>query len=872
MTTARYWDFDLAITPYGGENYLARVVSSPVGETGAEFAHPVFDLEPSLILRISRHISTRYFATPAIEMARTLGKRLFETVFSGEVGACFHQSSAYASRSEAGLRIKLRLTEAPELAHLPWEYLYDPAAESFLALSVRTSLIRYVTLPSPSRPLIVSPPLRILTAIASPRDLPVLDVEQERARVTAALDPLVQQGLVSLMSVERATQKDLQWQLRQEEYHIFHFIGHNLFDEQTQEGVLILEDNDGLSHPVTMQFLGMMLRDQSSLRLAILDACEGPRPSLGAPFTSMAQGLLQRGISAVVAMQFELTDEVSSLLSREFYHGVVHGYPVDIALSDARRAIFLAFGDHLEWGAPILYLHTPDGQLFDLVTEKAIQESETRRLATERERIQLVRQINRRLDLVIAELPKYETLERIASVQRELDWLPTSLSSDLDLDVVEILPGLMAIAQGISSLNQIDLYGCRLGIRNALNELDQLRRRLPVLGQRAQRWERVLNTWQRIFIDELNRLESEIEPVIIVNPYQAGNPLVLSRKALFKGRRDLRDSVVNALYERTRPTLILRGSRRMGKTSFLLQLPSLLPGRTIPVFVDMQKPSNRANDSAFLLGLAQAIGQSAKPYRVILPEPDHVEFDRFPFQAFGQWLDELVLPKLRDFDILIAFDEFEKFGQAIADATLSKQVLDELRYTIQHRTKIALLFAGVRTLDELGPDWSSYFINVRVLSISYLSRKDAVELIRNPDPEVEFNLAYDDEAVEHILANTLGHPHLVQLVCHCIVEEANAHQTLHADVYLVEAGERLALERGAPYFRNVWDVMAGPDGQPLLRRIAAAPGPFLLETDESPVKQALERMVRLQVLKRTADGYTVEVPLIRRWVNECAPA
>ena len=106
----------------------------------------------------------------------------------------------------------------------------------------------------------------------------------------------------------------------------------------------------------------------------------------------------------------------------------------------------------------------------------------------------------------------------------------------------------------------------------------------------------------------------------------------------------------------------------------------------------------------------------------------------------------------------------------------------------------------------------------------------------------------------------------LQLLCSAIVEECNARATLQADTAILEAAFIRALDQGEPYFRNVWDEMAGSDGQSLLRQIAQANS--LLSLPDSPV---LARLVRRRVLTRSEAGYSVEIPLVRRWVVERAP-
>jgi hypothetical protein len=51
--------------------------------------------------------------------------------------------------------------ECPELAGLPWEFLYDPRHNRFLAQSRHSPLVRYLDLPDPPQPLSVEGPLRV---------------------------------------------------------------------------------------------------------------------------------------------------------------------------------------------------------------------------------------------------------------------------------------------------------------------------------------------------------------------------------------------------------------------------------------------------------------------------------------------------------------------------------------------------------------------------------------------------------------------------------------------------------------------------------------------------------------------------------------
>jgi hypothetical protein len=165
--------------------------------------------------------------------------------------------------------------------------------------------------------------------------------------------------------LERATERELLQELRRNDYHIFHFVGHGEFDEQEQDGVLLLEDEHRRTKLVTGRALGTVLRDSRSMRLVVLNNCEGARASDSDPFAGAAQSLIQKGLPAVAAMQFEITDSAAISFAHEFYAGLSDGYPVDAALAEARKAIYQG-ATRYEFGSPVLYLSADDGVIFDL--------------------------------------------------------------------------------------------------------------------------------------------------------------------------------------------------------------------------------------------------------------------------------------------------------------------------------------------------------------------------------------------------------------------------------------------------------------------------------------------------------------------------
>lgn len=405
MARLNYLDFDLLIER-SGDGFRARVIQSPAGQASVEFKLPFTDQDIEiLMLRVGRpRRGVRRIESPEMEEAKKFGGKLFDSVFRDDVRAVMRSSLDLAAREDAGLRIRLRMEGAPELADLPWEYIYNAGLNRFLALSPKTPLVRYFELPEAARPLRVAPPLRVLVMISSPTDYDKLDVEREWNKVNDAVQDLKTGGSIELERLDEATLGALRRKMRQGDYHILHFVGHGAFDTQAQEGVLVLEDEQGRGKRVSGQMLGMMLADYGVLRLVVLNACEGARAARADPFAGVAQSLIQQGIPGVIAMQFEVSDDAAITFGHEFYAALADGYPVDAALAEARTAIFAQVND-LEWGTPVLYLRAPDGVLFVPLTPEERAQRERARRDQERlaqERAQKLQQLYHAAEAALA--------------------------------------------------------------------------------------------------------------------------------------------------------------------------------------------------------------------------------------------------------------------------------------------------------------------------------------------------------------------------------------------------------------------------------------------------------------------------------------
>ncbi|WP_052676676.1 CHAT domain-containing protein [Microbacterium trichothecenolyticum] len=360
-------------------SYVTRVLRS-VG--GGEPSEPfrldldeLVDRRPLLEASVlASAVSARRVMSDAEAVLQDVGRRLFESAFTGSVGTAYRTSIAVASERGLSVQVALRLT-APGLAALPWEALYDADTERYLCR--KEPLVRNV--PAAHTPVLrITPPLRVLGMISSPRGLPMLDVELERARLEEALGPHTADGRVELSWLDDLTWDGLHAKLLAGVWHVLHFIGHGAYDTATDEGVLAFVGRDGRADHVTASALADLLDEaEPTPRLVVLNSCQSGAGGPTDLFSGTAAALAHSGIHAVAAMQFSISDTAALAFSRGFYTALAHNRGIDEAVRSGRIGILGAGRGTLEWVTPVLYLRG-DAHLFDLEPVPADQAAQPR--------------------------------------------------------------------------------------------------------------------------------------------------------------------------------------------------------------------------------------------------------------------------------------------------------------------------------------------------------------------------------------------------------------------------------------------------------------------------------------------------------------
>jgi tetratricopeptide (TPR) repeat protein len=360
----RYIDVQLTIRQDVGRSYVVEARNELLGSAKAKVPFTIFEESADAALQVLmlQAQDVRQRLLPEDEAsARQLGQYLFEQVISGDVRDLYERCHTEAERVGSQVQLCLVL-DPPEIAALPWELLYDArrGRGEFLCLS-GASIVRSIEQIGRIRSLDITPPLRVLALAASPRDLPPLKVDLEQQVIEQAVAPLQSNGVLELEWLQGKTARDLQRALRRESWNVVHVVAHG--GTNTEEGYLVLEDDDGQGLVLGATSLARLLASHNSLLLVILNTCDSSRPPTNDHLASIAATLVSRGIPAVVAMRQSISDSNARIFAQEFYESLIRGYSIETAVNEARKALSIQSPGKTVWGVPVIYLRASDGYL-----------------------------------------------------------------------------------------------------------------------------------------------------------------------------------------------------------------------------------------------------------------------------------------------------------------------------------------------------------------------------------------------------------------------------------------------------------------------------------------------------------------------------
>ncbi len=295
-------------------------------------------------------------------------------------------------KRETGRRLRLRLEfhqGVTQLVGFPWEFLFMPPTSKegkgvFLAgQDTELVLTRLVATPKD-----FTPPeaeegegtLRILLVLSQPEKLPMLGADDLVKEIMALRSPDIDVG-----RLDNPDRDALSTGLKEFRPHIIHFIGHG-----KEDGKLALLKSEKLiqeaksdyeasvargESPAPVEYADWINKDtvsqlfvpsQNPPRLVFLHACKGADiESLRGSVHSLSSTALELAYSkvpAVVAMQYEISNEDAQRFAIAFYRSIREGNRLDEAVNAARRKLVLgstrdAWASR-NFGTPVIYLQS----------------------------------------------------------------------------------------------------------------------------------------------------------------------------------------------------------------------------------------------------------------------------------------------------------------------------------------------------------------------------------------------------------------------------------------------------------------------------------------------------------------------------------
>jgi hypothetical protein len=305
-------------------------------------------------------------------MVQEIGSQLFDFIFQRKVLELY--AECYASTKKIGQPLSIRLhVKHPGLSYVPWETLYDKANRFYVTASQDTPFMRAVSDDDDERSPGGSRPIRILCMAARAKvlngiALDVIEVDTEQVAIKNALAELDDGKRMKLSWIPSAKVRDLNRRFIKgddgKRWDIFHFIGHGGHDPDRQTGFIVVQEDGGSKGKrlYANDLRTFVCQPGRTPGLVVLNSCSGAQAKPGVLFSSVATELIQGGVPAVIAMQFEISDKMGVAFSDAFYTYLADNVSIQSALAHTRAELKAnQFG---EWISPVLYMRGLNGEIF----------------------------------------------------------------------------------------------------------------------------------------------------------------------------------------------------------------------------------------------------------------------------------------------------------------------------------------------------------------------------------------------------------------------------------------------------------------------------------------------------------------------------
>lgn len=345
------------------------------------------------------------------------------------------------------------------------------------------------------------------------------------------------------------------------------------------------------------------------------------------------------------------------------------------------------------------------------------------------------------------------------------------------------------------------------------------------------------------------------------NPYLTEHPIEVGED--FFGREGEFSWVARGL-TRGHRVLVIYGPRRIGKTSFLRQLPRHLPPEYVFLLLSLRPRTKDGPDVLMRQVVNDVVNQ------LNLPEPEHTSalYDRLLTQV-----EEMLGEKT----LVLAFDEVEKLLRRHRERELLWSFTVHMSTHLERSPKLRLIFA-LEAVDKA--EWEDFPLFERAIhcQLGPLTKDEAISLITRPAKGV---LDYDPGAIRRVLDLTSRHPYFIQLLCSILFDRCTqgSYYVASRDV---ETAIGSLFEREGAYFEEMW-AKSTPSEKVVLAGLGTLRGGHGIATQQevgnalrkggayipqTEVIKALDSLTRRGILEQLgAMSYRFSLDLFRVWVG-----
>ncbi len=248
------------------------------------------------------------------------------------------------------------------------------------------------------------------------------------------------------------------------------------------------------------------------------------------------------------------------------------------------------------------------------------------------------------------------------------------------------------------------------------------------------------------------------------NPYITDRPV--GKGLPFYGREAEFDWVTQSCLRNER-ILILHGPHRIGKTSFLAQLPYKLPAEYVVIYIDLALLADTPADH-LVWEVARSLRRGlANSGWAALPEPRLDDFRSRTSDPLSDMLGEAE-HQLGTRRLIVALDSVDVLRSTEGGDDRLWHLIASLSDRLERRERVHLLFAGNK-IEDLQGARPPRFERASIRRLGSLSMNAATSLVIEP---VRDFISFEPPAVRRIVELSSGHPYYLQLICQSVYDDS----------------------------------------------------------------------------------------------------